>query len=177
LNEQNRALKAAGVEHIFREQTASAGGREMLDRAIEFANNGDTLIVTDLVRVARCLSHLAELLERLKRKIVSLRVLRGNIDTATPDGRAIKGLLAPLAQFHQELRDVRRLEGIAKAKAEGKYRGRGLTARSQGAAIILLKKSGKSTSSIVQALGISISSVNRIWKFREVPLGNAQIAG
>jgi DNA invertase Pin-like site-specific DNA recombinase len=148
----------------------------VLDRAIEFAKNGDTLIATDLVRLARSLSHLADLLERLERKNVSLSVLCGNLETATPDGRTMKSLLAPLAQFDQELRDVRRPEGIAKAKAEGKYRGRGFTARSQAAAIILLKQCGKPTSSIAQGLGISISSVNRIWKPREVPLGDAQIA-
>jgi DNA invertase Pin-like site-specific DNA recombinase len=95
-------------------------------------------------------------LERLERKNVSLRVLCGNLDTATPEGRTTKSLLAPLAQFDQELRHVRRREEIAKAKAEARYRGRGFTARSQAAAIILLKQSGKPTSSIAQGLGITL---------------------
>ena len=85
-----------------------------------------------------------------------------NLDTGTPTGKLMVNLLGSIAEFERELMLERQREGIAKAKAEGKYRGRQPTARKQLAEVMRLKAEGKSASDIVKALSISRASVFRI---------------
>ena len=68
LEAQKRELTALGVERLFTEQTSSLGPRQALEEAIGFAREGDTLVVTKLDRLARSVSHLGELVERLTGK-------------------------------------------------------------------------------------------------------------
>jgi DNA invertase Pin-like site-specific DNA recombinase len=85
-------------------------------------------VVTKLDRLARSVAHLVSLGERLDAKGVSLKVLEQAIDTSTPTGRLMFNMLGAIAQFERELMLERQREGVAKAKAEGKYRGRAPTA-------------------------------------------------
>ena len=85
-----------------------------------------------------------------------------NLDTETPTGKLMVNLLGSIAEFERELMLERQREGIANAKAEGKYRGRQPTARKQSAEVMRLKAEGKSASDIVKALRISRASVFRI---------------
>ena len=85
-----------------------------------------------------------------------------NLDTGTPTGKLMLNLLGSIAEFERELMLERQREGIAKAKAEGKYRGRQPTARRKAAQVLLLRTEGKSANDIVKALGISRASVFRI---------------
>jgi len=71
-------------------------------------------------------------------------------------------LLGSIAEFERELMLERQREGIAKAKAEGKYQGRQPTARRQAYEVLRLKSEGKSANDIVRTLGISRASVFRI---------------
>lgn len=85
-----------------------------------------------------------------------------NLDTTTPTGKLMLNLLGSIAEFERELMLERQREGIAKAKAEGKYAGRQPTARRQSGEVLRLKAEGKSAGDIVAALGISRASVFRI---------------
>src|SRR3546814_11163110 len=90
-----------------------------------------TLIVTKLDRLARSVADLVAITEALRDKGVGLRVLSLNLDTATPTGKLMLNLLGSIAEFERELMLERQREGIAKAKAEGKYKGRAPTARAK----------------------------------------------
>ena len=101
---QQAQLKAAGCEKVFREQvSAVAPEREELEAAIEFAREGDILVVTKLDRLARSVPHLCEIGSRLDAKGVGLKVLDQAIDTTTPTGRLMFNMLGAIAQFEREL--------------------------------------------------------------------------
>lgn len=123
---QLRDLAQASCEKVFQEEVSSVDkdGREQLKAALEFVREGDILVVTKLDRLARSVKHLLELTERLEAKGAALRILGMGIDTATPNGRLMLNLLGSIAQFEREIMLERQREGIAKAKAEGKYKGR-----------------------------------------------------
>ena len=159
---QIKSLKAAGCEKVFAEQVSSTAQREQLEAALEYAREGDTLVVTKLDRLARSVSHLVAIGERLEIKGVALKVLDQAIDTSNCTGRLMFNMLGAIAQFERELMLERQREGIAKAKAEGKYRGRAPTARAKASEIRRLHGEGVGPTEIAKRLGISRASVYRV---------------
>ena len=106
-----------------------------------------------LYHVRRSVAHLIEIGGSLEAKA---------IDTSTPSGRLMFNMLGSIAQFERELMLERQREGIAKAKAEGKYKGRKPTARAKGSEVKRLKLEGVGPSAIAKQLGISRASVYRL---------------
>jgi DNA invertase Pin-like site-specific DNA recombinase len=149
-------------EEIFKETVSAVGVRPELDRALNFVRKGDVLIVTKLDRLARSVAHLCSLVAKLKEKGVALQILDMNLDTSTPTGELMVNLLGSIAQFERSLMLERQKDGVAKAKAEGKYRGRAPTARAKTAEIIKLVKAGVKREDVAQQLGIGVASVYRI---------------
>jgi DNA invertase Pin-like site-specific DNA recombinase len=162
LEAQERDLKAAGVDKAFAEQTSAVGPRAALEAAIEFAREGDTLVVTKLDRLARSVANACQIVERLQAKGVALRVLAMGLDTSTPTGRLMLNMLASVAQFEREVMLERQREGIAKAKGEGAYKGRKPTARAKSADILQLAANGLKREEIADQLGVGVASVYRI---------------
>ena len=165
LDAQLRDLRTAGVEKVFQEQTSSVGPRPVLDAALDFARDGDVLVITKLDRLARSVADLSAIIERLDDKGVSLRILAmggGTVDTATPTGRLTVNMLGAVAQFERELMLERQREGIAKAKVAGRYKGRAPTARAKSAAVHALNANGQRPSDIAREVGIGRASVYRI---------------
>ncbi|MCE6960247.1 recombinase family protein [Cereibacter sphaeroides] len=164
LEAQERDLQAAGCERIFVEQVSSVDmvARAKLAEALEFVRQGDTLVVTKLDRLARSVAHLMEILAKLDTKGASLRILGMGIDTATPTGKLMLTILGGVAEFERAIMLERQREGIAKAKAEGKYKGRKPTARAQADQVQRLKAEGLGASEIAEKLGIGRASVYRI---------------
>jgi len=162
LETQKRELEAVGIERLFSEQTSSVGPRKALEEAIDYAREGDTLVVTKLDRLARSVTHMGEIIERLKAKGVALRILNLGIDTGTATGELMLNVLASVAQFERSMMLERQREGVLKAKAEGKYRGRAPTARRQKEQIEALASEGLSKVAIAARLGISERSVFRV---------------
>ena len=162
LQAQERDLQEVGVERLFKEQTSATGSREALAEAIDFAREGDALVVTKLDRLARSVADLVTLTQTLKRKKVGLRVLAMNLDTATSTGRLMLNLLGSIAEFERDLMLERQKEGIAKAKVEGRYKGRAPTVQRQAERIWQLKAQGLSAKAVAEQLGISQRSVFRI---------------
>jgi DNA invertase Pin-like site-specific DNA recombinase len=162
LEAQERELRAAGVEKLFREQTSSVGERRQLEAALEFAREGDTLVITKLDRLARSVVHLLELVERLRAKGVALRILNMGIDTATPTGRLLLQMVGAVAEFERSMMLERQREGIAKAKSEGRYKGRAPTARAKAEEIRKLDGEGLTRQAIADQLGIGVASVYRV---------------
>jgi DNA invertase Pin-like site-specific DNA recombinase len=162
LEAQERDLKAAGVDKVFAEQTSAVGPRKALEVAMDFVRDGDAFVVTKLDRLARSVSHACEIVERLEAKGVSLRILALGLDTSTPTGRLMLNMLASVAQFERELMLERQREGIAKAKGEGRYKGRAPTAQRKAADIVRLAKDGLKREDIAERLGVGVASVYRV---------------
>lgn len=164
LEAQTRDLTAAGCERIFEEQVSSVDmvKREKLSEALAFARQGDTLVVTKLDRLARSVAHLVDLLGQLEAKGVALRILAMGIDTSTPTGKLMLTILGGVAEFEREIMLERQREGIAKAKAAGKYKGRAPTARAKAEDVMALHREGIGGTEIAKRLGIGRASVYRI---------------
>jgi DNA invertase Pin-like site-specific DNA recombinase len=159
---QERDLKAAGVERIYREQTSALGERKELEAAVDFARAGDVLVVTKLDRLARSVAHLVSLVERLEAKGVALRILAMGVDTGTPSGKLMLNVFGAIGQFEREIMLERQREGVAKAKAEGKYKGRAPTAQAKADDIRRLAADGLTRDAIAAQLGIGVASVYRV---------------
>ncbi|MEO1911758.1 MAG: recombinase family protein [Paracoccus sp. (in: a-proteobacteria)] len=164
LEAQKRDLAAAGCERVFEEEVSSVdvAKREQLAEALTFARAGDTLVVTKLDRLARSVAHLVEMLAQLEAKGVSLRILAMGIDTATPTGKLMLTILGGVAEFEREIMLERQREGIAKAKAAGKYKGRAPTAQAKADDVLKLHGEGIGGTEIAKRLGIGRASVYRI---------------
>lgn len=162
---QDRDLHAAGCERVFSERVSSLAKRAQLEAALDFVREGDALVVTKLDRLARSVPDLLALVARLEAKKVSLRVLSmggSEVDTRTPTGRLMLTMLGAVAEFERALMLERQREGIAKAKAEGKYRGRVPTAQRQAEQVHRMKAEGVRPVEIARQLGIGRASVYRI---------------
>jgi DNA invertase Pin-like site-specific DNA recombinase len=166
LESQERELQAAGCEKVFHEQVSSVAQRDQLEAALDFCRDGDQFIVTKLDRLARSVGDLLNIVARLEAKTVSLRVLSMSgsqpLDTSTATGRLMLAVIGAVGQAERETMLERQREGIAKAKAQGRYKGRAPTVRRRAAEIIRLKDQGVKPSEIAARLGIGRASVYRV---------------
>ena len=164
LEAQERDLQEAGCEKLFTEQVSSVDRerRAKLADAIDYLREGDTLVVTKLDRLARSTRHLLEIVETIREKGAELKILDPDIDTGTANGELMLTMLGAIATFERRIMLERQREGIAKAKAEGKYKGRAPTARAKSDQVLELKAEGLGATQIAEQVGISRRSVYRI---------------
>lgn len=163
---QHRMLQVAGCEKIFSEQVSSVKTRAELEQSLDFVREGDVFVVTKLDRLARSMTDLINIVERLERKGVVLRILDMNLDTSTPTGRLVLNVMGSIAEFERAIMLERQREGIAKARAANKFKGRKPTARSQSAEVYRMIDEGMRKDVIARHLGISLVSVYRILRER-----------
>lgn len=159
---QLAALKAAGCAVIRSEKVTgtSRAGRSELATVLDFIGKDDTLVVTRIDRLARSIGDLQDIVRTLKAKGAVLKATEQPIDTGTAAGKAFLDMLGVFAEFETNLRRERQLEGIAKAKAEGVYKGRGPSI--DVAQIRILAGEGIGPSEIARRLGIGRASVYRL---------------
>ncbi len=157
-------LRAAGCEKIFREQVSSVVERPQLQAALEFVREGDTFFVSKLDRLARSVADLMAIVQQLDRKRVSLQILNLGMDTSTPTGKLMLTMLAGVAQFEREIMLERQREGVAKAKALGKYKGRKPIADDKRDEIVRLIAGGMSKAAAARKLDIGEATVYRVLK-------------
>lgn len=115
-------------------------------------------------RLARSVPHMHDLLQRLANKGAALKILNMGIDTSTPTGKLMLNVLGGVAEFEREIMLERQREGIAKAKADGKYKGRAPTAQRKAADVMQLRSAGIGAAEIARQLGISRASVYNVCK-------------
>lgn len=159
---QLRELEAANCKKIFREQVSSIAVRVQLEGALEFAREGDVLVVTKLDRLARSVSDVLTIVQILDKKSVGLRILNLGVDTQTPTGKLMLTMLGGIAQFEREIMLERQREGIAKAKIAGKYKGRKPLSLNQRQEVVLLASKGMSKVAIARQLNIGEATVYRV---------------
>lgn len=159
---QEAALRAAGcvVVRCEKQSGTSMSGRTELETLLEFMQRGDILVVTRIDRLARSVADLESIVARIKGKGGDLQATEQPIDTSTPAGVAFLQMLGVFAQFETALRKERQLEGIAKAKAKGVYRGRPQSIDEER--VRALKQQGLGASEIAKQLGIGRASVYRL---------------
>ena len=158
---QQRELKAWGCEKIFAEQASSAGQRKRLVECLAYLRQGDVLTVTKPDRLARSTAELLSIEADLSKRGIGLVVLSmggERLDTRNPTSKLMLTILAGVATWEREIMLERQREGIAKAKAAGKYKGRPI---SIDAAQIRQLRAELGPAAIAKRLGIARSSVYR----------------
>ena len=159
---QLRELQNIGCTKIFQEQVSSQGKRAQLLSAIDFAREGDVFIVTKLDRLARSMRDLIEIIDTLAIKQVTVRIINLGLDTQTPTAKLILNVLGSIAQFEREMMLERQREGIAKAKTDGKYKGRKPIADVQRLEVLRLNAEGLTKAAIARKLKIGEATVYRV---------------
>jgi DNA invertase Pin-like site-specific DNA recombinase len=172
LDLQSDALKAAGCERIFQDIASGAKDeRKGLADAVEFARDGDILIVWKLDRLGRSLKHLIETVNRLHEKGVGFASVQESIDTTTSGGKLIFHVFGALAEFERELIRERTNAGLKAARVRGRKGGRKekLTPKQVEMARAMVNDPNISISSICETFKISKPTL-----YRYVPASGKQ---
>lgn len=165
LDAQREALTFAGAEKVFAETASGARlDREELAKALAHVNQGDTLLVTRLDRLARSTVNLLNILDGLSRKGAMFRSLtEGWADTTTPHGRLTVTIVGGVAEFERELIRARTGEGRARAKERGQSLGRRPTlTRHQQDEVRRRKLAGEAVREIARSYNVSASTISRV---------------
>jgi len=161
---QMDALQEHGCSRIFKE-TASGSQRDrpQLKAAIDFAREGDVIVVWSLSRLGRSLRQLIETIENLEERQIGFRSLKEKIDTTTPSGRLVFHVFGALAEFERAHLKERTLEGLAAARARGKVGGRpkAMSASDVKAALAMLRDQSISVGDVAEKLGVSRTTLYR----------------
>ena len=157
-------LNAYGCERTYQEQVSAVATRIQLEAAIDMLREGDKLVVTKLDRLARSVSHMGDLLEQIEAKGAGLVILSlgsETVDASTATGKLILNMMVSVAQFEREMMKERQVEGIKRAQAEGKYKGRVPKAMRQADKVKALVEAGMKRVQVQEQLGISKASYYR----------------
>jgi DNA invertase Pin-like site-specific DNA recombinase len=162
LTTQIEKLAQAGCT-IIREEKASGTsreGRKELETLLAFLRPGDVLMVTKVDRLARSVADLQDIVKAIRGKGAELQATDQPIDTSTAAGKCFLDMLGVFAEFETNLRRERQMEGIAKAKQQGVYKGRKPSI--DPAEVRRLHAEGLGASAIAKRLGIGRASVYRV---------------
>ena len=123
---QEILMEQLGVEKVYLDKASGKRGAErpQLDKMMGYVREGDTVVVESFSRFARSTRDLLDLVEQLEKKGVEFISQKESIDTTTPQGKFMLTVFGALAELEREQILQRQREGIAAAKAEGKYKGR-----------------------------------------------------
>jgi DNA invertase Pin-like site-specific DNA recombinase len=152
-------------DKMFEEKVSGAKrDREALTAMIEFAREGDEVIVWSIDRLARDLRDLQDIIQRLNDKGISVAFLKEKLvfsgDADDAFARLQLQMMGAFAEFERNIIRKRQAEGIAVAKAKGVYKGG--KKRIDRDKVHQLKAEGLSTYKIADAMGVSRMSVHRI---------------
>ena len=176
--EQNTArqdvlMEKLGVERVFTDKASGKSrlARPELEKMMAFVREGDTVIVESISRFARSTKDLLNLVEELSEKGVHFISQKENFDTTTPQGKFTLTMFAALAELERETTAQRRDEGIAAAKAAGKYKGRKPIEIEEK---VLVEVHGKwykneiTTAHAIKRLGVSRNTFYRkMWQYED----------
>ncbi len=164
---QVERLKAAGCTTIRSEKVSgkSREGRSELQTVIDFLRPGDVLVVVKLDRLGRSTRDVLNLVHELDAKGASLRILEPDVSTAGPMGKMILTVLGMVAEMELGFIKDRQAVGIAKAKAEGVYKGRPASLDHQ--MIRKLHREGIGATAIAKQVNCSRAAVYKVLKTAE----------
>lgn len=167
---QLELLKASGASNIVQEKSVDKKRiRPLLNGLLTDLQAGDTVLATSLHRIADNTRHLLEIVESIHAAGASLKIIDNGIDTASLQGQVMRELLAAIADFERQVVRERQAAGIAKAKREGRYKGRMPTAMAKADQVLALNAQGLTRQKIADQLEIGVASVYRILKNQAKP--------
>lgn len=170
---QEAALEAAGCDRVYLEKISSRKARRpQLEAVLAELQPGDTLMVVRLDRLARSLTELLVIAERLREREIRLVVLeQGGVDTATPTGRLLLQVLGMVAEFERDLAAERLAESIRYRRATGGDLGgrRPTWNRSQHRRGLELRQQGWSVRRVAQELNLTKSAADRMLRLPLLP--------
>lgn len=170
---QIQQLEKAGCarEHIYKE-IASGGrwDRPELHKALGSLKEGDILVVWKLDRLSRSLGDLLNILKQIESAGAGFKSLTEAIDTTTPVGRMLAGVLGSFAQFEREMLKERTKIGLARARAQGRKGGARfkLSSVQQGEAIRMMSDGGKTQVEVAELFNVDRSTISRLVSERRV---------
>ena len=164
LSIQEAALRAAGCDVIGAEKRSgtTTQGRDELRIILDFLHAGDVLMVTRIDRLARSIADLQDIVRQVRSRGASLKATEQPVDTSTAAGKCFLDMLGVFAEFETNLRKERQMEGIARAKADGIYAGKGRPASVDAVRVREMRAQGLGPTAIAKALGIGRASVYRV---------------
>jgi DNA invertase Pin-like site-specific DNA recombinase len=172
---QRDALAKAGCNKIFDETISGARqDRPQLRAAIDFARDGDVLVVWKLDRLARSLTQLISAVEELQGRGVGFQSLTETIDATSSGGRLIFHIFGALAEFERAIIRERTRAGLLAAKARGRTGGRkpSLSVQDRQVALSLLADEQIPVAEIAKRLSVSKQTF-----YRHFRGGRAALAG
>jgi DNA invertase Pin-like site-specific DNA recombinase len=169
LDLQLDALTKAGCERIYTEKMSGAkDDRPELAKALDTLRPGDVFVIYKLDRLARSTKRLIEVAEQLKKLNVEFVSIKDNIDTSTPTGKMMFGMLAVLAEFERDIIRERTIAGLEAARARGRKGGRPPANKKKvQQALSLYDSRNYSISEIEEMTGISKATLYRALKARK----------
>jgi DNA invertase Pin-like site-specific DNA recombinase len=162
---QERDLRAAGCEKVFTEQVSSVADRGELQACLAYLRDTDVLVVTKPDRLARSTQELLNIEADLRRRDIGMIVLSmggERLDTRNPTSRLMLTILAGVAEWERQIMLERQREGIAKARRDGKYKGRKPTAQAKADEVRRMASEGHTREAIAKQAKIGVASVYRI---------------
>ena len=170
---QVKALDTYSIDEWFTEKVSAKDvDRPKLQEMIRYVRRGDTVYILDFSRLARSTSDLLNIVKQIEEKGAHIISLKESFDTSTPTGKLMMTMMAAIAEFERENILERQREGIAIAKAAGKYKGRNKIVIPEFKDYYDLYMSRKITKSgIAKKLKISRPTVDRMIKEIEQELG------
>ncbi|MGO2520125.1 MAG: recombinase family protein [Microbacterium sp.] len=164
---QEAELRAAGAEKVYVDHGESSRIRERPEwqRCLDVLRDGDTLVIRALDRIAGSEKMAIELIRELARRGVRLKSLTEpflDVDTTTPMGEAIVGIMAVLAQLRVDTIRENTRRGLAHARSQGRVGGRPTVMTPERIeAARRMKSDGQSVAHIARVLGVGESSIRR----------------
>ncbi len=172
LDNQKIKLKEEGCEEIYEEVVSGSKNidkRPELQSMLKALREGDVCVAVRIDRLARSLRSLLMIAEKVKEKGAHLKFLDQSIDTTTPAGSLTFQILGSLSEFELSLIRQRTLDGLRRAKAQGKTLGKApSTSKDVDRKIKARWKAGESWNQIAEDYGVSRQTIyRRIKKWRD----------
>uniref|UniRef100_A0A2A4YRJ8 Resolvase n=1 Tax=OCS116 cluster bacterium TaxID=2030921 RepID=A0A2A4YRJ8_9PROT len=169
LDVQLDKLRAAGCDDKFIYQEKRSGvdtNRPELKICLDYVRRGDTLLVTRIDRLARSTTDLHRIVSELTKEGVLFKVIdQPTIETVTSSGKLMFAVLAAIAEFENDIRSERQMDGIQKAKEKGvKFGRKTLITDEVKSQVRLMRSEGKLVREIMKEIGLSKASVYRALK-------------
>lgn len=153
-----------GCRRVYKDIASGAkASRTELAKAIDYARDGDTIVVTRLDRLGRTTLDTLGTVQELDQRNIKVQALDIDLDTSTPAGRLVLKMIASLAEWERGVLIERTKEGLAHARSQGRTGGRPpkLTTDQQQATLHLLAD-GKSESQVAKIFNVSRPTIARL---------------
>jgi DNA invertase Pin-like site-specific DNA recombinase len=168
LDQQVDALTDADVDpaRVYSDKLSGTSTREQrpgLAALLDYARQGDTIVVVGIDRLGRNAAEVMSTIRDLGERGIVLRSLREGIDTSNATGRMVAGVLASLAELELELGRERRAAARDARRARGQSIGRPKALNESKAALARrMHAQGEPATTIASALGVSRATVYRV---------------